>query len=273
MASSAPSAALKELGKRQSELNNFLWTTELLYSIVRDERYFENLPPDQLARDALAHIRSEAWVATAKSRKAGAPSGKFHGTIAEVREQIDTNVKLAYCSVAVMFIAEFEIFVKHRFAGWFEEASLKHIKDGKKGPFMVPPPIQLLKRLRAYFTKPPMGSIAIDVVLKADLMKTIRNLYAHKSQRGTPRGAGERDVIGWIAKVREDDPKTSEADAKAIVNEVIGKAVASNRKAVREGKNLGEEFFYAIFTFTNIRNFAVALDQSCPANPPKGETS
>ena len=45
---------------------------------------------------------------------------------------------------------------------------------------------------------------------------------------------------------------------------MIGGAVRSSRKAAQAGKPLREEFFYALYTFTNIRNFAVALHKAFP---------
>lgn len=253
---------LEVFTQRQTELNRFLWTTELVYGLVKQDKLLENLPQDEPAWEVLSHVRSEAWFPTAKSRRQGAPTGKYGGTVAQMRRQVDKNIVVVLWSVAAMFIAEFETYVEARFAGWFAQESAR-----RKGPFTIPAPALLLKSLRTRFGPERGGPIAAEAVLKADLMKKIRNLYVHKGLRGIPRRLDDPELASWVAQVSKDALPYTAKQAEDVVEQVIGKAVDQSKAAGQAQKRLGEEFFYALFTLTNIRKFVVALDAAFPPDP------
>ena len=256
------SLPFKEFTLRQSNLNYFLWTTELIYGIVKQQKILEQYPQNQLAWEALNHIQSEAWFPTAKDRIKGnvKNSIKYKGTIGEMMQQLDDNFVIVLWSVAVIFVADFEIYVEARFPEWWE---YMQPKEGKPPP-MVPAPVPLLKSLSDFYDKDEIVNIDPSITLKADLMKWIRNLYAHKGLGGIPRTKQDAEIEQWIKKVIKGNSSYTVTQAEEVVNQVIGGAVAKSRAAKRAGKNLGQEFFYAIFMFTNIHNFAVALDTNFP---------
>ena len=256
----AARSPLEVFSLRQTELNRFLWTTELVYGIVKQDKLLDHLPQGKPAWEVLSHVRSEAWFPTAKSQRLRAPVGKYSGTVAQMREQVDRNIVIVLWSVAAMFIAEYETYVETRFPGWYLEST------PKKGIFMIPRPILLLKSLRARFGAERGKPIPAEVVLKADLMKKIRNLYVHKGLDGIPREIGDTELTAWVAQARKDGPYL-EKQVGDVLEQVIGKAVDKSKAAGDLHKNLGEEFFYALFTFTNIRNFVVALDAAFPLDP------
>jgi hypothetical protein len=256
----AARSPLEVFSLRQTELNRFLWTTELVYGIVKQDKLLENLPQGKPAWEVLSHVRSEAWFPTAKSRRLGAPTGKYSGTVAQMREQVDRNIVVVLWSVAAMFIAEYETYVETRFPGWFIEST------PRKGVFMIPRPTLLLKSLRARFGPERGKPIAAQVVLKADLMKKIRNLYVHKGLSGIPREVDDPELAAWVAQASKDGPYPQQL-ARSVLEQVIGQAVDKSKAAGDGQKRLGEEFFYALFTFTNIRNFVLALDAAFPPDP------
>lgn len=256
------SSALIEFTRRQSNLNHFLWTTELIYGIVKQQGILEQYPQDERAWKALSGVRSEAWFPTTKGRVKGdlSDSIKYRGTIGQMRGQLDANFVIVLWSVAAMFVAEFETYVEARFPEWVKEQS------SKSDLFMVPAPAQLLQKLCRFYDSDASENIDPYTTLKADLMKKIRNLYVHKGLGGIPRTMNDAEIDSWIAKVSKGDSPYSVDQAKKVVRHVIGGAVAKSRAAAKDSKQLGEEFFYALFTFTNIRNFAVELDANLPVD-------
>jgi hypothetical protein len=260
------SVQLAAFTRRQTELNRFLWTTELAYGIVKQDKLLREAPQDAPAWEVLRHVRSEAWTPTAKSRRAGAPAGKYSGSVGAMRRQIESNMSTVLWSVLALFIAEFETYVEHRFAGWFAE------KAGERnGPLTIPAPAALLASLQPYFAKSaakaPVAPIDVGIVLRADLMKKVRNLYVHKGLDGIPRDAADPEIAAWVTQVTKGRSPYSAEQANEIVTQVIGGAIEANKSSGRPRARLGEEFFYALFTLTNIREFVVALDRSYPVDP------
>jgi hypothetical protein len=241
---------------RQTTLNQFLWTTELIYGLVKHKRLLNDLPQDRRAADVLANVVSEAWFPNDKGEI------KYRGTIGDMRTQLDANFRLALLNVAMLFVAEYEVYVERRFPRWASHKT----RNGQR-VLMIPAPTALLKDLDDFYDHDAAERIEASVTLKADLMKKIRNLYAHRGIDGIPRSVDDVEIVHWGAKVRRDDPATySEALVTQTVNHVIGAAVAKSRAARRAGKTLGEEFFYALFTFTNIRNFVNAVEAAFQAH-------
>ncbi len=262
------SSSFKEFTCRQSSLNHFLWTTELIYGIVKQQKILEQYPQDQLAWEALNHIQAEAWFPTTKSRSKGddvdSRKYKYRGTVSEMRRQLDKNFVIVLWSVATMFVAEFETFVESRFPIWVEwmiDQKKKTKRDDS--PLVVPAPTMLLNGLNEAYRTKEIKSIDPSITLKADLMKKIRNLYVHKGLKGIPREVDNHEINQWVTWVTKGGSPYSVDQAKAVVSHVIGGAIEKSQATV-DGKNLGEEFFYALFMFTNIHNFAVALDRSFP---------
>ena len=155
----------------------------------------------------------------------------------------------------MLFVVEYETFVEARFKQWVQ-------KKTKGRRFLkVPAPAALLTELRDVYGLDAARVIDPSLTLNADLIKKIRNLYAHRGYAGIPRSVDDQQLLEWqnvvsrIDPVRYSDERTADA-----IRHVIGAAVAKSRAAAVEGKNLKEEFFYALFTFTNIRNFVSALE-------------
>ena len=256
----AESQALIEFTRRQSNLNHFLWTTELVYGIVKQRKILEKYPKNDQAWKALSRVRAEAWFPSAKGRGQGDVKGsiKYKGTIGEMRQQLDENFVIVLWSVAAMFVAEFERYIEARFPRWVARQT--------RDAWTVPAPAALLKSLCEVYKTNTSENIDPGTTLKADLMKKIRNLYVHKGLGGIPRKVDDPEIKSWIKFITKGSSPYSADQANSVVRYVIGGAVDRSRAATKDGKQLGEEFFYALFTLTNIRNFALALDANFPAD-------
>jgi hypothetical protein len=125
----------------------------------------------------------------------------------------------------------------------------------------------LLESLRKHFGGGAGNPIAAEVVLKADLMKRLRNLYVHKGLAGIPRRIDHPEIESWIAQFEKRWLPYSTQQARDVVAKVIGKAVDKGAAVGAANRPLGPEFFYALFTLTNIRRFVLALDAAFPTDP------
>ena len=56
----------------------------------------------------------------------------------------------------------------------------------------------------------------------------------------------------------------SEALVEDVAQSVVGAAARKSQRVTQMKKSLPEEFFYALFTFTDLRNFAEALEREAP---------
>jgi hypothetical protein len=252
---------LEEFTGRQSELNRFLWSTELIYGIVKEQAILKDYPQRRKAWDVFSHIRSEAWFppTKAKGKSNREDAIKYKGSVGQLRLQLDKNFVIVLWTVAAMFVAEFESYVESRFPKWVKW----YAKED--AVLLVPAPARLLKSLCQCYGVAEGAGIVASVTLKADLMKKIRNLYVHKGLRGIPRKLNDAEIARWIATFGKAGSLYSMDQARRVAGGVIGGAIAASRMAATDGKQLGEEFFYALYMFTNIRNFVVALDASFPS--------
>jgi hypothetical protein len=239
--SSEWSSAFKQFDLRQQELNYFLWTTELTYGIVKSRQILEEYSAGERACLALEDVICEAWFPTSKGNV------KYSKTVGHMQKQLDKNFVVVLSSVSVLFVTYFEVFVQQR----FPDFSAEYRKKRKP----MPAPANLVRALQ---DKYPSLQIKPDLTLKADLIKAIRNVYVHEGMEGIPRKIDAPSVQNWKERVKTRSYSQEHIDK--AVTDVVGSAIRKSNNASRNGKDLPVEFFYALFTFTDIRNFAEALE-------------
>src|SRR5688572_4699986 len=120
---------IERFWQRQRELNSFLWTTELAYCLVKHEQLLDRFSSSELAATAMSEVAAEAWFPNAR--------GNIHyfGTVADMKEALETNFVVVAWSVAVFFVAEFESYVEARFPSWIDAR-----RQETKSPVTVPRP-------------------------------------------------------------------------------------------------------------------------------------
>ena len=241
------SDAFRRFNLRQQELNHFLWTTELTYGIVKHRHILEKYPVETPAELALKDVVSEAWFPSSSGRI------KYRKTIGHMQQQLDKNFVVVLSSVAVLFVTYFEVFVQERCPALASEYRRKHRT--------MPTPTSLMKELLA---KHPSMRVEPEIILKADLIKMIRNVYVHEGIRAVPRTVADTNVQKWRDRVKRAPHAYSDALVDAVAESIVGAAANKSQHATRAGKKLPVEFFYTLFTFTDIRNLAEALDAEAP---------
>lgn len=238
------SDAFKRFTTHQTELNCFLWTTELAYGIIRQRRILDQYPRNSMAWAALNDITCQAWFPNHKGQV------KYRGTIGHMQNQIDGNLINVLSSVAILFVTYFEVYVQERIPSLYGS-------DGTGRFNQIPAPAKLISEIQKKYSSFCVDS---EIVVRADLIKKIRNLYIHQGNENVPRKIGDANVTKWIETlVKGGYPRDL---VEKVANDIVGSAVKMSYNASQSGKHLPEEFFYALFTFTNIRRLAEAMEQN-----------
>jgi len=240
------SNAFRQFNSRQRELNHFLWTTELAYGIVKHRQILEKYSTMTPAAEALKDVLSEAWFRSSKG------DIKYKGSIGHMRAQLDKNFVFVLSGVAVLFVTYFEVFVQERFPALWRE-----YRERRR---TMPTPTTLMLDLQR---KHPNLNVEPRIVMKADIIKMIRNIYVHEGIRAVPRSVADRHVQEWKERVKRMTGY-SEALVEDVAQSVVGAAARKSQRVTQMKKSLPEEFFYALFTFTDLRNFAEALEREAP---------
>jgi hypothetical protein len=243
------SNAFRQFNTRQQELNHFLWTTELSYGIIKHRQILETYPATTLAGEALKDVVSEAWFPSSQGKI------KYKRSIDHMRRQLDKNFVFVLSGVAVLFVTYFEVFVQERCPTLSAE-----YRERRR---TMPTPTTLMRDLQR---RHPSLTVQPEIILKADLIKVIRNVYLHEGIRAVPRSVADPRVQEWKDRVKRMSAAYSDVLVEEVVQSVVGAAARNSKKALQKKKSLPEEFFYALFTFTDIRNFAEALEREAPLN-------
>jgi hypothetical protein len=231
----------------QTELNHFLWTSEISYGYILSElpKHF----PDKttLAVDALGHVTTEAWYPTNQGRI------KFGDSTGRVLEQVSANTALIYRAVLVFFYSAFEHYLEERIR------PLKpHSKNKQWGPFYESLALDCL-----FQSKTPL---LLHSVLCADLCRVIRNRMVHPPF-DVPAKISHPEIQKWKVGAKHRltclgwDGAKDEIIEKALF-QVVGKASHAVREAAKGGKTLPIELFYTLFTFTNLDTVAFEIEEA-----------
>ena len=121
---------------------------------------------------------------------------------------------------------------------------------------------KLYPRRRALSLPPEHSMYSANLLLKADLLKAIRNAYAHEGFKAIPDTLEHPVLEKWEQSVR---PNSVGNNTKSLImqvkEETVARSIRKTAKAYSEGKAADLNVFYAIFTFTNLRNLATELDR------------
>ncbi len=240
----AVSGSMADLRRMQSVLNRFWQSSELAYGYLLSTMGSEMEDEERPTAEVLGHIQSEAWYPNNQGRiKHGDTIGQ---TLAQVRE----NTVHVFRATLISFFAAFEAYL---------EAEVKRPKrrDGPWGPY-----VRSLVSLRAADSPLPLR-----VVLCADVCREVRNRMVHESFK-VPKSLDEACLNEWKDRLRRhalgaDWPEREvDEELNYAFNHVIGQASNLVEEAKKQDKTLSIEFFYMLFSFTNLDSLAFAIEEA-----------
>jgi hypothetical protein len=254
-----------KLDQAQQNLNAFLWASDLAFAILSQTDLLDSRT-DQRPHDAFPSVKCAALIPTNKKRP------RFDRTVRQLKKQLEEHINLLCPAVLAQFFASFEEFVRERFPA---------LNAANDDFFQVGRPVKAWKaianlypRRRALSLSPEHALYSANLLLKADLLKAIRNAYAHEGSKAIPDTLDHPLLAKWEQSVRPNSVGNHTQTLIAQVKEeTIARSIRQTEKAYSEGKTADLNVFYAIFTFTNLRNLATELDRQFEPLPiAKGQT-
>lgn len=245
----AVSEEMARLRRTQNRLNAFWANTELCYAYVLSHRDTVFADRGRRSVEVLGHLTSEVWYPSNQGRI------KRDETVEAFLDAVTLNTVGVYRSTLIAFYSAFEVFLERRVG------SLR--TGGRWGPFAFS-----LQRLRM-----APWPLRLTTVLRADLCRRLRNMLAHGETR-LPHATDASPVNGWRRELARSARSGgwSEAEAHeaadAAVNQVVGEALRQVEMAAETGKALPVDYFYMLFTFTNLDSLAFEIEE---ALIPEGE--
>jgi hypothetical protein len=135
----------------------------------------------------------------------------------------------------------------------------KRDNDGSWGPYSLS------------LAKPLLNQAAVPVrlfsVLCADVCRRIRNDIVHAPSKPLPIFGGNA-LTNWVANSKSNAGRGNwpDKDPKKCVDDaflrVMHTALDSQNKAANNGKSLPIEFFYTLYTFTNLDTLAFEIEEA-----------
>jgi hypothetical protein len=225
------SAQMKKLRDEQTQLNFFLWTTELSYGFALTSNDPRLSQKDALAFEALENVDSEAWFPNTAGRM------KYYGRVAAFLDQLRRNVATAAHATTLLWYSHFEDYLRSRLAS--------PAKASSWGPFT--------KSLDAPRLVDAVCPLSVQTVLRADLCREIRTDDWIKARRAELRDPSS----GFRPRVANAD-----REAKEAAEYVVGQALNHLREASAATKELTLSFFYSLFSFTNLDSLAFEIEEA-----------
>jgi hypothetical protein len=242
----AVSPEMENFRKTQTFLNHFLWSTEIAYKAFLEIPSVKNADPKSLVIDALRPLEAEAWYPNVHG------VNKFNETIGKAIEQTKSNLPYICRAVIVLFATAFSDFLNARFK--------THPSYLDRGAYVV--------RIPLLMPSPEIYPLTPSTIIAADICRLIRNTIAHDPNAILPLSLTDPITDAFQKTLKREIPKSTcpKNFPDKVINEafdyVIGKAAKELRVAQDAGKALSIEFFYAIFTFTNLSNLALEIEEA-----------
>jgi hypothetical protein len=230
----------------QGILNGLWQTSELAYGYA-----LSNLVPkcpnlSQLTIDVLGHIQTEVWYPNNQGRI------KRDATIGQTLDQIRENTIHIYRASLLSFFSAFEGYLK---------AEVKHLK---------PPDVgwgEYVRSLSHESLRCGLEPLRLRTVLRADFCREVRNLMVHESF-AVPTSLSAQYLNEWSARLQKRACDAGwpndrlQAEVIYAQNQVIGQAIKHVQQAKTEGKDLPIEYFYMLFSFTNLDTLAFEIEEA-----------
>lgn len=241
----AVSESMARLRRTQGVLNGFWQTSDLAYGYMLGRAAAEF--PDLAKRtvELLGDIESQVWYPSSQGRI------KREASMEASLQQVRENNAHVYRATLVSFSSAFELYLDERVA------PLRN--SGRWGPYAASLAIPELREAET--------PVRPRTILCADFCRRIRNRIVHQAFAELA-SLSSQEVAEWKRTLCEQArsagwPAHAADDAVGFAaREVIGRAEYSVETARREGKKLPIEYFYMLFTFTNLDSLAFEIEEA-----------
>jgi hypothetical protein len=262
----ARSAMFGEFGRAQHQINQFLWSSDLAYELIRQKVLTDSVRSDlRGVHQLFSDVTCRAFFLSTKARQAmkRGEKPKYDAKYTASAEVFETDLRLdlePVCRyVIVRFHSALERFIWDRCSPFLPLERMGKEKK-VKSRFLGLPYQDLEKNLgwAAHFRSP----IRVKVGVEAQGYRMLRNELIHKEQNWQPPWSDKtfREAIGRLPR-----------QEGALISQNICESVA---RQVEKDPGTPPLFFYALFCLTGYRALAreieAALELNVPAREPGG---
>ena len=255
-----PSADFTRLSAAQRQVNAFFWSSEIAYELVRQQVLTPGLRQDSRRVDAIfGEINCNAFKPGTKARRAIAAgrsptfSAKYNADVAQFERDLRNNLEQICRHVIVRFYSAVERFLVDRAAPSLRLADLPGDLRKKRRQRFLATPFDLTERYLRGQGVTLHGALLPDVALMAQASRMLRNHVIHKEQDWQSPWT-DTDFRKMIAS-------SFGAEHRALV---LRRLCDNAQRQADKQPEVPILFFYALFSLTDLRRFAEAMEAALP---------
>ena len=238
------SPAMVKLRTTQGVLNGFWQTSELAYGYLLSHSDTVFVDKGRPTIDVLGHIESQVWYPNSKGRM------KLDRPIGDTLDAVRDNTVQVYRTTLSSYYSAFEAYLNERVT------PITGHRD-KWGPFV--------KWLGAPVLTHSEFPVRLETLLQADFCRHVRNEIVH-SRLPVPTSLNDQAVSKWKQSLQDFASDAGWPEPTAEIDRaaqwVVGGAAQKVDAARRQGKLLPIEYFYMLFTFTNLDSLAFEIEEA-----------
>ena len=226
------------LRAQQTSLNRFVWSSEIAYGHVLSAVGRPKFDHGSKVMETFAHVTPEAWFPNAQG------TSKYQVRTEEFLDHVGANTSQVCRLVIGAMYTYFDEYLSAR-AGSGKGSFLCRLSPRRMADAIVP--------------------LRLPTVLRADLIRHLRNCVVHDPS-SIPDSPSHPSAIDWQQKLvthaREGGWQFAPQDVGGAMKQVVGKVAKRIAEASATGKQLSPDFFYMLFTFTNLDALAFEVEEA-----------
>jgi len=239
------SKEMAALRRMQTQINNFLWTSEIsAFHALTD---FESRFPDKslLIERELAHLPTNAFYKNNQGRI------KYGGSIGKTCTHIAEGMPFLYRSVLTYFASAFESYLDAKVRPRLEKPNDRV----RWGPY--------LRTLDIAELRESEYSLSVETLINADICRKMRNRVVHPPFN-LPKDKTDRQ----ITKIKDEiatllfQGSWKVENIKSIVNSTVGQFFGDITSHITQSPTQPPELFYALFNFTGLDKLACEIEEA-----------
>ena len=227
-----------QLRAQQTSLNRFVWSSEIAYGHVLSGVGRPKFDHGSAVMETFAHVTPEAWFPNAQG------SSKYQVRTEEFLDHVGANTSQVCRLVIGAMYTYFDEYLSAR-AGSGKGSFLCRLSPRRMADAIVP--------------------LRLQTVLRADLIRHLRNCVMHDPS-SIPDSLLHRSALDWklklVAHAQEGGWQCAPHDVGEALKQVVGKVARRIGDASATGKQLSPDFFYMLFTFTNLDSLAFEVEEA-----------
>lgn len=239
------SPAMVNLRTTQGVLNGFWQTSELAYGYLLSHSNTAFIDKWRPTIEVLGHIESQVWYPNSKGRM------KLDRPIGDTLKAVRDNIVQVYRATLSSYYSAFEAYLDERVR------PITGHKDRQWGAFV--------KSLGAPVLTRSEFPVRLETLLQADFCRLVRNMIVHQTF-SVPASLDDEAIPGMKTELRKAACKAGWSEPTAEIDRaaqwVVGGAAQKVDAARRQGKLLPIEYFYMLFTFTNLDSLAFEIEEA-----------